>query len=57
MRLITDEQFDKVRYALAINRIMARDTNGDYTKEVTPTLIKEALKIMDELEVKEDTNE
>lgn len=52
MRVITDEQFNAIRHALEMNRVMAQDANGDYTKEVTPKIITEALKIMNELEVK-----
>lgn len=46
MRLITDEQFKKICYALEMNRVMAQDANGDYTKECTPKIITEALAIL-----------
>lgn len=50
MRVITDEQFKKICYALEMNRVMAQDVNGDYTKEVTPKIITEALEILAGLE-------
>ncbi len=43
---ITKEQADKVIAALEMNRIMAADADGNYTKEVTPKIILEALSIM-----------
>lgn len=43
---ITKEQADKVTAALEINRVMARDENGNYTKEVTPKVITEAIAAM-----------
>ena len=52
--LMTEEQHRAIRYALAINRVMAADENGDYTIEATPKIITRALKIMDELEVQKE---
>ena len=43
---ITKEQADKVIAALSMNRIMARDENGNYTKEITAQVVVEALSIM-----------
>ena len=43
---ITKEQADKVIDALSMNRIMARDENGNYTKEITAQVVVEALSIM-----------
>lgn len=43
---ITKEQADKVIAALSMNRIMARDENGNYTKEITAQVVVEALTIM-----------
>ena len=43
---ITKAQADKVIAALEMNRIMAADADGNYTKEVTPKIILEALSIM-----------
>ena len=43
---ITKEQADKVIAALSMNRIMARDENGNYTKELTAQVVVEALSIM-----------
>ncbi len=43
---ITKEQADKVIDALSMNRIMARDENGNYTKEITAQVVAEALSIM-----------
>lgn len=37
---------DKVIAALEINRVMAADADGNYTREVTPKAITEALTIM-----------
>ena len=47
---ITKEQADKVIAALSMNRIMARDENGNYTKEITAQVVVEALSIMRGLE-------
>ena len=47
---ITKEQADKVIAALSMNRIMARDENGNYTKEITAQVVVEALTIMRGLE-------
>lgn len=43
---ITKEQADKVIAALSMNRIMARDEKGNYTKEITAQVVVEALSIM-----------
>lgn len=43
---ITKEHADKVIAALSMNRIMARDENGNYTKEITAQVVVEALSIM-----------
>ena len=40
------EKRDKVIAALEINRVMAKDADGNYTKEVTPKVITEAISIM-----------
>lgn len=37
---------DKVIDALSMNRVMAADAEGNYTREVTPKAITEALSIM-----------
>jgi len=37
---------DKVIAALEMNRVMAKDANGNYTREITPPSILEALAIM-----------
>ena len=43
---ITKEKADKVIAALSMNRIMARDEKGNYTKEITAQVVVEALSIM-----------
>ena len=43
---ITKEHADKVIAALSMNRIMARDEKGNYTKEITAQVVVEALSIM-----------
>ena len=40
---ITKEQADKVIAALSMNRIMARDENGNYTKEITAQVVVEEI--------------
>lgn len=46
-RLLRNVEFDKVRAALAMNRVMGADEHGNYTREITPKLILEALAILD----------
>ena len=57
MRALTQDEFKKVNHALQMNRVMAQDANGDYTREVTPKIMREALAILESLEVKEQSDE
>lgn len=43
---VSKEDMTKVLDALGINRVMSKDSNGNYTKEVTPKIILEAIDIV-----------
>lgn len=47
MKQLTDEVFAQVREALAMNRIMGRDADGNYTRECTPKKITAAIAALD----------
>ena len=47
MKQLTDEVLAQVRDALEMNRVMAQDSEGNYTKEVTPKKITAALAALD----------
>jgi hypothetical protein len=44
--LLSASDVAKVHEALTINRVMAKDDQGNYTKEITPKVITEALAIL-----------
>jgi hypothetical protein len=44
--LLSADDVAKLREALSINRVMAKDDQGNYTKEITPKVITEALAIL-----------
>jgi hypothetical protein len=44
--LIHASDVAKLREALTTNRVMAKDDQGNYTKEITPKVITEALSIL-----------
>jgi len=43
---ISKENMVKVLGALEINRVMAQDADGNYTREITPKVVREAITIM-----------
>ena len=47
MKQLTDEVFAQVREALAMNRVMGRDADGNYTRECTPKKITAAIAALD----------
>ena len=47
MKQISDEVFAQVREALAMNRVMGRDADGNYTRDCTPKKITAALAALD----------
>jgi hypothetical protein len=44
--LLSASDVAKLQEALSINRVMAKDDQGNYTKEITPKVITEALAIL-----------
>ena len=46
---LTEEQRRQLLAALEINRVMGADENGNYTREITPKLITEAIAVLQSL--------